>query len=101
MALGPLQQAEAMLLELAGRANFPETRGALLRAARALFWEPRGGENKKDDGAALVAIADMIARGIPRSAAIRTTAHRMRLSNSDKTRLRKKMRSDIAAHDKP
>ena len=100
MALGPLQQAEAMLLELAVAPTFP-TRGALLRAARALFWEPRGGENEKDDGAALVAIADMIARGIPRSAAIRMTAHRMRLSNSDKTRLRKKMRSDIAAHGKP
>jgi hypothetical protein len=77
MVLDPLREAETFLLELAGRANFPETRGALLRAARALFWDYRGGQNAIDDSNALAAIDDMVARGIPRAAAIRTTAHRM------------------------
>jgi len=92
MAVGPLQEAEAMLLELAGRAAYPETRGALLRAARALFWDYRGGHNAIDDTDALATIADMRTRGIPQTDAIRLTAHRMHLSNSDKQRLRKKLR---------
>jgi len=103
MAGNVLHQAEAFLLELAGRANFPETRGALLRAARALFSDPLGGQNEIDDSAALAAIAGMIARGVSRRVAISIAVRRMGGGDSKRRRLARKLNISgqrIAVQDK-